>query len=318
MKSNALLNVPVKGLTVILLFALLIVSCQKDENLTTSETDTLELISDQEASIDVDMEVTDRSRGETGATVRVVTAVTLDASMTDDLDLPMDQPYADAPDETTTIPHFDTFVDWVLLELKRPTDFEVVGSRAALLATNGFIYQASGPGAGFAPMVEIEVDEVYESYYLAIKHRNHLGCMSENPLTMTWWPGGSVGTIQSTDFRSASEPTFGTHARKISDTGGATLWLGDANDDGQVVMQGPGNDPGAILFAVLSHPLNGPPPLANYIVQDVYDNADVEMDRDIIYQGPGNEVSYIMFETILVHPGNPGNLANYIVSEQIP
>jgi hypothetical protein len=64
-------------------------------------------------------------------------------------------------------------------------------------------------------------------YYLAIKHRNHLGIMSASPLSMGY------SAITSFDLSQTSFPTFGTNATTLM-SGKKAMWTGDADGSGIV------------------------------------------------------------------------------------
>src|SRR5699024_9254822 len=73
-----------------------------------------------------------------------------------------------------------SIVDWVLLELRDATDpSQVLARRAALVQRNGTIVDTDGISCvrfeGMTP----------GNYYLAVRHRNHLGAMSAIALDMT-------------------------------------------------------------------------------------------------------------------------------------
>ena len=110
-------------------------------------------------------------------------------------------------------------------------------------------------------------------YFVAIRHRNHLGCMTAADLVFT------SGTIQ-TDFTTASLPTYGMEARATS--GARTvLWQGDVSGDGVVKYVGSDNDRDLILVTI-----GGVSP--TQVVQG-YHPADVNLDGRVKYTGQGND-----------------------------
>ena len=86
-------------------------------------------------------------------------------------DLVLNQEILDAFDEDG-----EAKVDWVFLELRSELDPTVVlATRSALLQRNGWIVDLDGASP-------VRFDLEAGSYFLAIKHRNHLGLMSSEPV----------------------------------------------------------------------------------------------------------------------------------------
>ena len=118
----------------------------------------------------------------------------------------------------------NSVVDWVLLELRDPNDIsEVVATRSALLLRNGRVVSTDGVG-------QPDFGEVPPgSYYLAIRHRNHIGVASSALLDFS-----GVATEVSVDFTDGSELGYGTNALAVLPDGSYGLVAGDVNGDGQV------------------------------------------------------------------------------------
>ncbi|MFK7972216.1 MAG: HYR domain-containing protein [Bacteroidia bacterium] len=110
-------------------------------------------------------------------------------------------------------------VDWVVVELRDKLDAtHVVYSRAALLLDNGMIVDMDGvsnPAMTAKPT---------EQYYVAIIHRNHLGVMTAQPV--------SIGTT--VDFSDPNLAMYGTTGTRVIQNGKALLFAGDADGNGQV------------------------------------------------------------------------------------
>mgnify|MGYP006900798041 FL=1 len=123
------------------------------------------------------------------------------------------------------------------------------------------------------------------SYHVALRHRNHLGCMSGNAAALDASP-----TV--VDFRLAATATFGTDARKpVGST--RVLWAGNVVFDAQLKYTGSLNDRDPILTVIGGTVPTGS--AAGYLSEDV--NMDgqarytgVENDRDIILQNIGGVV----------------------------
>lgn len=116
----------------------------------------------------------------------------------------------------------DAIVDWVFLELRSKADpTHVVGTRSALLQSDGDIVDIDGS----SPVTFSLLPE--DEYYVAIRHRNHLGVRSANTFMLT----GTAGAIL--DFSDPSFATYGNNAQSIV-SGLHALIAGEANLDGQI------------------------------------------------------------------------------------
>jgi hypothetical protein len=203
----------------------------------------------------------------------------------------------------------DAITDWVFVELRSKTSpATIIASRSALVQRDGDIVDVDG----VSPLTFTGVPG--DSYYVAVRHRNHLGVMTEVAI-----PLSENTTI--VDFR---DPTTGNF--KISGLAGSdyaqkpigaisALWAGNAQNDNRIIFQGPNNDPDPVFFSVYFDSDNIDF-LANYI-QSGYLDSDVNMDCSTIFQGPNNEPDIIFFN-VFFHPENTSLFANYIVWEQIP
>lgn len=171
-------------------------------------------------------------------------------------------------------------VDWVWVELRDAANSgQVVDERAAIVQANGKVVMADGRSPLYFP------DAPRGSYYVAVRHRNHLGVM-----TATTRPFGVA--VQSVDLSAAATATYGTDARKAI---GAlrVLWAGDVSGDGVLKYTNADNDRDPILARI-----GGVVPtltVAGYHPEDVnldgvvkYTNAD--NDRDIILSNIGGTI----------------------------
>ena len=201
----------------------------------------------------------------------------------------------------------DAIVDWVFLELRNPADStEVLMTRAALLQRDGDIVDTDGVSA-----VKFSV-LVLPTYYVAVRHRNHLGVMTLAAVDVT----GTGTTLYTED---SDTPLFGTDGT-YTIAGKQVLWGGNSNADPYlafqgIVGQGPDND--RVFFDIFNDPLN-----VNYsfnYVSKGYYPGDNNLDGEVKFQGPGNDLDqYIFFNVIVRHPGNVGNDVNYYISQQLP
>ena len=141
--------------------------------------------------------------------------------------LPNNQPYNAAPwnyNGTETVNSFPAHtVDWVLLELRSDTSSSsIVARRAALLLNNGSVVDLDGTSpVGFNGIQS-------GSYYLVIKHRNHLGVMSAHKLNFT------TSGIINYNFTDSQSEAYGINPMDSLGNGVYGLFAGDGNADGVV------------------------------------------------------------------------------------
>lgn len=135
----------------------------------------------------------------------------------------------------------DNVVDWVLVELYDTTDnYNLVAQRAALLLDNGLLVDVldlSNPMFGTMLMNGARLQGLSNmaeaNYYLAVRSRNHLACMSAVPVSVT------SGAIY--DFTTSETQAFGSdqlRAIEVLDNGQLTTvfaqYAGDLNSDGVI------------------------------------------------------------------------------------
>jgi len=135
-------------------------------------------------------------------------------------------------------------------------------------------------------------------HHVAVRHRNHLGCMSAAPLTVNETPS-------TLDFKDPGTSVHGTNARKL--IGGAIpvalLWAGDGTFDGILRYTGQDNDRDPLLQAI-----GGAIPTATVTG---YLQEDLNLDGTVKYAGADNDR-----DMILQNIG--GTVPTAIRTEQIP
>ncbi|GEM_PF-3977829 len=196
-------------------------------------------------------------------------------------------------------------VDWLLVELRNIDNLAKVDAYATVvLKRNGEIVSEKGDSViVFKGMPE-------EDYYVALRHRNHLGMVTEYPVYL------SVSDPPLVDFTDPTTPIKGGNTAGRMNLGKRTFWGGDFNGDGKLIYQGPYNDV-FFLFSRVVGDVNNATNLANFIVPG-YEAQDFNLDGKVIYQGPNNDRSALLLHSILSHTGNTSLLANYIVLDLIP
>ncbi len=142
--------------------------------------------------------------------------------------IPHEQPYNQAPWNYAGRECIDelpaNMVDWVLLELRAAnSDNLIVGQKAALLLDNGNIIDEGKDGVFFDNLIE------NESYYMVVRHRNHLAVMSAVPVP--------VPNSNHYLFTGGDAYILGGNAQ-VADSGDgySLLYAGDMNADGVVTV----------------------------------------------------------------------------------
>ncbi len=219
----------------------------------------------------------------------------------------------------TAVTGNDAIVDWVFIELRSATNgTTIVDSRAALLQRDGDIVDVDG----VSPVVFSQA--LPGDYYVAVRHRNHLGVMSRTALPLS-------STTTTVDFRNPGTPTFtytGTTSYTQATTNqsqvivqqGVAMWAGNSFVDNasstphnSVIFQGTNNDINTIYQQIIPNPLASP-----FFKLRGYATGDVNMNGDTIFQGTGNDVEFIYQNIINNHPENGLKAPFFIIREQLP
>lgn len=183
----------------------------------------------------------------------------------------------------------NAIVDWVRVELRSAARPDmVVAVRHGLLQRDGDVVAANGT-AGLSFTVGAG------PYYVVVRHRNHLGCMTANAIAL------SV-TTTTVDLTAAATPVWGTNARSPIGSLRA-LWPGNAIMDGTVRYTGEANDRDAVLGAI-----GGVIP-TNTVAG--YSLSDINLDGVVIYTGAENDRDRILSTIGGVIPTNT-------VTQQLP
>jgi hypothetical protein len=219
----------------------------------------------------------------------------------------------------------DAIVDWVFVELRDAANpATILKTRAALVQRDGDVVEASD---GITPVTF--TGAVGTSYYVSVKHRNHLGAMTATAITMS----GTGTVVDFTTMNSAqlwdeglvlSDGTLGSYNGSEQVTlgnGKMGLWAGNArNADNKVKYIGSTPDPASLLSQVITFS-NNTGGVYNYdFVTPVYMTGDINMDGKVKYAGTSTDTAYILFNIINKYPNNLVNKSyNFdFMIEQIP
>ncbi len=225
-------------------------------------------------------------------------------------------PYGDLLSVSTAVFNIsgnDAIVDWVWLELRDANDdTSILDSRSALLQRDGNVVDLDGTST-----VSFAVSP--GNYHIVVKHRNHLGIMTSNAISLS-----RSSTV--VDFTDASNQiTYGTDAQTTFGlpNGVVAMWGGDANADGRLNYSGALSDVPFIRSQVFNDPDNsvfGGPPVASYPSIGYY-GTDVNMDNVTIYSGAASDVLNIR-NNIFNNPSNSvfggPPTSTYVFVQQLP
>lgn len=183
----------------------------------------------------------------------------------------------------------NAIVDWILLEVRSTTSpYPIIATRRCLVQRDGEIVDTNG----VSPVIFASVP--VGSYYISVKHRNHLGVMLANPQTLTL-AGGPVDFTQQALWTKPSIPAIvNTPAKSYGLT--QVLWAGDALYNKNVKYNGASNDKDVVLVAV------GGPGNPNNIVAG-YRPEDVNLDGVVKYNNT-NADRLIILSTVGVTTPN--------------
>jgi hypothetical protein len=173
----------------------------------------------------------------------------------------------------------------VIVELRSSaSNTTVVASKAGLLQRDGDIVGVDGTSPlGFA--------QPAGSYYVAVRHRNHLGIMTNATVALS----GSLVTV---DLTAAATVAYGAEARK--DVGGTqVMWEGNTFKDvptNVLLYTGSNNDRDPILLAIGGViPTNT---VTGYVV------TDANLDGMVKYTGSDNDRDPILVNIGGIVPTN--------------
>lgn len=176
-------------------------------------------------------------------------------------------------------------VDWVIVELRSTAQpGTILGSKAAVVTSSGQVIGAGGTPLRFALP--------NGNYHVAVRHRNHFGCMTALPVSFL------DGTPVLVDLSSLGVEAHGVEARKTVN-GKAALWAGNVDGNSILRYTGTANDRDPILAQI-----GGLVP-TNTVTG--YDRADTNLDGSIRYTGNANDRDIILFNVGGVVPTNTRN-----------
>jgi len=208
----------------------------------------------------------------------------------------------------------NAIVDWVFVELRSKTNrTQVVATRSGLLQRDGDIVDVDGINPLSFPGVFLD------SMYVVVRHRNHLGVMSQ-----------LVPNNQLVNFTNGTTPVFnfGTSLNNGYDYQGLSLkpnpllnvnmmWAGDFDADGKIKFVNPNDDQNILFYDVIAH-MNNSQLNANFNFGHGYYQGDFDLNGKVKYDNPDDDKNYLFLQ-ILFHPLNNNFISNFnFINQQIP
>ncbi|MBO3115520.1 hemagglutinin protein [Winogradskyella sp. DF17] len=220
--------------------------------------------------------------------------------------IPTTSPYADnatCDASVFSVTGNDAIVDWVWVELRSSNDnTKLLNGKSGLLQRDGDVVAVDG-------ISTLNMNAPPKDHFVVIKHRNHLGAMSQLPIVLA----EDITTI--VDFTNSLFNTFGLNAQAVLSTGDTALWTGDAGDNNAVTFSGANNDANTIKDYILADTAN----FLNFITfsSTGYLIEDVNLDGIARFSGTAND-SNLIKDNVLNHPGNFLNFPTYTISTTVP
>jgi len=229
--------------------------------------------------------------------------------------LPAAQPYSDvvesfgysgaeiASQALLNVDGDDAVVDWVLVELRADGDMASrIVSQAGLLQRDGDVVN---PQTGEAKLAFPNL--AAGNYHVTLRHRNHLGVITADPVALSPLPA-------MVDFTLPSTGANGEHAR-LDGADVSVLWAGEANTSNSVIGNGPGNDINIVLGRVLISAANEA--VSSNFRLGGYKQTDFNLDGVTLFAGPDNDVN-LLLGNVLLHPNNDTLSVNFVVTGGVP
>ncbi len=201
----------------------------------------------------------------------------------------------------------NAIVDWIFVEIRSSADVKnVIATRSGLLQRDGDIVDVDGVSDLNFP--DLTADE----FYVAVRHRNHLGVMSQlvtgaslidftNKETLVY-DFGNTNPMFDYSGKALCGKHFGVNA----------LWAGDFNADCVVKCDRPANDLNILMSENLAFSVEGGTQAIGYL------QGDFDMNGYISFEHKYSDIEYLMGQ-IKSFDLNTATLANFkYMAEQIP
>lgn len=215
------------------------------------------------------------------------------------------------PTQVFSVTGENAIVDWIYVELRSKDDYHTaIASRSGLLQRDGDVVDLDG----VSPLQFQGVTA--DSFYVVVKHRLHLGVMSQKVSTYTNVDFTSF-SFDVFDFGTTQYPDFdySNLAMNNFNSGVRSMWAGDLDCNGVTKFSSPNDDLTVILMDVF---LSSPEFLLTYDNTLGYFQGDSNMDSKVKFTNPNDDVNQL-FGRIIFYPLNTFFISNFdFLIEQVP
>jgi hypothetical protein len=196
-------------------------------------------------------------------------------------------------------------VDWIKVELRDPvTPGTIVKSYSFFVDNAGNVLNTTGT-------VGTKLTGVAKgSYYVAVKHRNHLGVMTASTINFS-----AAGPF-AFDF-TAGSGLYGTNAERSMGSGKWALWAGNTDGNNSVQFATGTSDITPISSAVLGDAGNTTSDPSWYNTTPVYNLADADMNGLIQFASGTSDITPIS-ASVLNNPANTTADPTLVLTQQLP
>ena len=216
--------------------------------------------------------------------------------------IPLTDPYSKGATTTDPILTANSITDWVLVELRSASaSGTVVESIAALLKNDGTLLNSDGT-------TPLRFSNSSGNFYVAVRHRNHLGVMTGTPIAI-------LATTTSIDFTNPTVATYGnatlTPAQKT--VGSVTaMWAGNATS---INSSSPDNVRQTTLLSDAATISNKIAPNGGGTTQvPGYFPTDLNLDGTT-RQSTLSSDRLIISNNISTHPGNATGAKTFVITQ---
>lgn len=215
----------------------------------------------------------------------------------------------------------DAIVDWMFVELRDKNDYtNVIATRSGLIQRDGDIVDLDGVSKLTFP------DVAFDSYFVVVRHRNHLGVMTKFPLM----PSEMETLVDFTDFNldifdfgnTNNVFNYSGYAMRSDFASGVSvrmMWGGDFDCNGKVVYFGPEDDLTVIHKEVAGFDENENPMLELSFDGAIgYLQGDFDMNGKSKFDNP-NDDKNALFGQVIFYGLNDMFIANFAhLIQQLP
>lgn len=210
------------------------------------------------------------------------------------------------PDEVFGVFGDNAIVDWVFVEIRKVNKSDIViATRSGLLQRDGDVVDVDGVSSLWFP------DLNDETFYVVVRHRNHLGAMSKivtaNQLIDFTSPSAQMFDFGTTKVEGLNFSNLSQKPNNIQ--GYRALWAGDFNADCKIKFSIPNDD---LTIAFYEQDFIGTGYLTGYF------QGDFDMNSIVTFTGPDNDAALLEMQAKNYNL-NPSHLPNFnYFIEQIP